>query len=256
MSSAVRYVLHAPGMVSSAASTAPQVPPTLLGHRLAREWSHLRRRPDALRRAAGWDVVEGSIHDLDQVLAAVGYGLATTPANEAALRCLVGHAADDQLAARAVLQRLLPGLLAIVRRRGTAVAEPFDELIGAAWISITTFDGARRPACLAAALIDDARHRAFRAHLRRASAGERPIEFDQDRAPAVIADPHPADELRELFAFAIQAGIADTDLDLLRRLVAAQRATDVASELGITARTVRNRRAAITGRLRDLALAA
>ena len=46
------------------------------------------------------------------------------------------------------------------------------------------------------------------------------------------------------------------DLDLLRRLLSARHAADVAAEFGVTARTVRNRRAAVTGRLRELALAA
>ena len=51
------------------------------------------------------------------------------------------------------------------------VEQPFDELVGAAWIAITTFDPARSPRCLAAALISDADYRAFRAPRRRASAG-------------------------------------------------------------------------------------
>ena len=50
---------------------------------------------------------------------------------------LVAVARHDDLAARIVLQRLLPGLLAIVRRRRShRRGEAFEELIGAAWMAI------------------------------------------------------------------------------------------------------------------------
>jgi hypothetical protein len=239
--------VHAARMSSSSSD--------LLGHRLSREWSQLRHRPDALVRASGWEIVEGSILDLDQVLAALGHGLAATPEHESAMRRIVGHAATDQLAARVVLQRVLPGLLALVRRSPCAADQPFDELVGAAWISVTTFDTAREPRCLAAALIDDARHRAFRAPQRRASASEVPTVLDPDRVPSTLGS-HPSDELTELFALATDAGVPADELDLLRRLLAARQVADVAAELGVTTRTVRTRRAAVTGRLRELALAA
>jgi hypothetical protein len=230
--------------------------PDPLGHRLQREWSQLRHHPDALRRAAGWQLVETPLRDLEQVLDAVGRGRASGLDHEIALRRLLHRAATDQLAARVVLQRILPGLLALVRRCGWMSEQPVDDLVGAAWISITAFDPARAPRCLAAALIDDARHQAFRAPQRRASAGEVPIEVDPERAPPPTGWPHPSDELTELFALATGAGVPSDDLDLLRRLLAARQVADVAAELGVTTRTVRNRRAAVTGRLRELALAA
>jgi hypothetical protein len=229
--------------------------PDLLGHRLLHEWSQLRHRPDALRRAAGWHLVEAPLRDLDQVLDALGHDRAAGPDHEIAMRQLVDRACTDQLAARVVLQRILPGLLALVRRCGWMSEQPLDDLVGAAWISITAFDPARAPRCLAAALIDDARHRAFRAPRRRASAGEVPVEVDPERVPATVRL-HPSDELAELFALATGAGVPGDDIDLLRRLLAARQVADVAAELGVTTRTVRNRRASVTGRLRELALAA
>ena len=199
--------------------------------------------------------MEAPLRDLDQVLEVLGHRRAASPDHEVAMRRLVDRAPTDQLAARVVLQRILPGMLALVRRFGWMSEQPVDDLVGAAWISITAFDPARAPRCLAAALIDDARHRAFRAPRRRASAGEVPIEVDPERAPATIRL-HPSDELTELFALATGAGVPSDDLDLLRRLLAARQVADVAAELGVTTRTVRNRRAAVTGRLRELALAA
>src|SRR5690349_21482246 len=114
---------------------------TRLGIRLDREWSQLRSRPALLLQAAGWAIVDGPLHDLDQILDAVGYQTGWTAANEAAMRRLVTYAVDDELAARVAIQRILPGLLSIVRRRGAAAThDGLDELVGAAWIGIRTFN--------------------------------------------------------------------------------------------------------------------
>lgn len=229
----------------------------LPGGRLTLEWTRLRTRPDALLQAAGWGIVDGHIDDLDQVLAAVGYEVVPTPNVEVALRRLVDTAATDELAARVVIQRLLPGLLAIVgkRRRQGLGDGAVEELLGAAWIAVRTFNPERRPACLAAALLADADYRAFRADLRRRSSTEEPVDLTT-RPIASIDEPSPADELDELFELARESGVPDADLGLLRQLLDAPRAIDLARQLQVTPRTLRNRRDRITDRLREVALAA
>jgi len=228
---------------------------TRLGYRLDREWALLRSRPQLLRRAAGWAIVEGPLHDLDQILAAVGYQTAWTAANEAAMRELVLRAAHDELAARIAIQRILPGLLAVVRRRGVA-DDGLDELIGAAWICVRTFSPSRRSRCVAAALVADADYRAFRSHWRRRCAGERPIGLVPElphREPAET----PAQLLADLLARASAAGIPDDEIELARRVGTEDISTEqLARELNVTSRTVRNRRARVTDRLRQLAVAA
>ncbi len=230
---------------------------TRLGIRLDREWSLLRSRPALLRQAAGWAIVEGPLHDLDQVLAAVGYRTDRTVANEAAMRRLVSCAADDELAARVAIQRILPGLLAVVRRRGAAAThDGLDELIGAAWIGIRTFNPDRRSQCIAAALIADADYRAFRSRWRHRCAGERPTGLTPDIPPIEPVET-PAQQLRDLFALAQAAGVPDDELELARRVGTEDISTEqLARELHVTARTVRNRRARVTDRLRQLAEAA
>lgn len=228
------------------------------GGRLAREWNHLRIRPAALRRAAEWGLVGGPLHDLGQILAAVGYEIAPSPATEQQLRQLVLLAADDELAARVVVQRILPGLIALVRRRKHLADghDTLEELLGAAWIAIRTFNPARRPVCLAAALIDDADRRAFRSRRRRPSADELPTDLTgaRDDVPAPASD-HPRDELARLFVLAIQSGVPVDDIELLRLLLSTPRVIDLAQDLAVTPRTVRNRRDRITSRLREVALA-
>ena len=85
------------------------------------------------------------------------------------LRRLVVAAADDRLAARIVLQRLLPGLLAIVRREQQRErdVDAFDLLAAEAWMAIVTYHPDRRPTDIAARLLNDARHRAFTTPRRR-----------------------------------------------------------------------------------------
>jgi DNA-directed RNA polymerase specialized sigma24 family protein len=227
------------------------------GHRLTIEWTRLRTRPDALRRATRWGLTDEPVGDLDQVLTAVGFETLGTPDAEQRLRRLVVLAADDELAGRVVVQRLLPGLLAVVRRRrrGGHGATAFDELLATLWISIRTFNPNRNPSCLAAALISDADYRAFRSANRRRSSTERPIEID-DSTPATDHTPCASDELDELLTDALAAGVPQDDIDLLRRLVDAPRAIDLADQLQVTPRTIRNRRDRITDRLREVALAA
>jgi hypothetical protein len=75
--------------------------------RLDDEWQRLRRRPDALAHAGRWRIVTGPLHDLEQI---VELTLPTRPDHERepVLHALVERAADDELAARIVLQRLCP----------------------------------------------------------------------------------------------------------------------------------------------------
>src|SRR5688572_8723362 len=82
--------------------------------RLQREWDRLRHRPSVVERARAWGVTDHGFDDLDALLALAGFRSAATDDTEAVLRRLVIRAADDELAARIVLQRVLPGLLALV----------------------------------------------------------------------------------------------------------------------------------------------
>ena len=228
-----------------------------LGGRLTREWTRLRLHPGSHSRAAGWGLVDGTLHDLDQVLAAVGYEVERTTRTEAALRQLVMIARTDELAARVVVQRLIPGLLAVVRRRaaGQRASECFEELLGAAWISIRTFNPSRQPSTIAASLISDADYLAFRSARRRRSSQEQPTEFDADSLAAPVIS-NAAEELADLLALARASHIRDEDLVFVQHLLDAATLNGAARAMQITPRTLRNRRDRVTSELRKLALAA
>src|SRR5215213_5301031 len=84
---------------------------------LDREWSLIRRRPRVVARARAWGVTGVPFGDLDELLVLAGYRVEGTAAHNGVLLRLVELARTDDLASRVVLQRVLPGLLATVRRR-------------------------------------------------------------------------------------------------------------------------------------------
>jgi len=225
------------------------------GGRLTREWTRLRTRPEHLDTARSWGLVDHHIDTLDEILEAVGYERDLSDDDERRLRRLVDLAAGDELAARIVIQRILPGLLAVVRRRRGAAEHVCEELLGAAWIAIRTFNPARSPRSVAAALISDADYAAFRAQGRRRSSLECPVDMQLSDHPHEH-EPNPCEQLADLLIDAAVAGISRDDLELVRQLLAAPTANQLAAVMQITPRTIRNRRDRITSKLRAVALAA
>lgn len=238
----VSTLAHRHGMFDVRRS--PRSDPHRLSRRLDHEWAALRRRRSALAAVGTWGLTPSPIVDLDEVLAATGYRQAAGPDHNETLRRLLALARTDDLAARIVLQRILPGLLAIVRRRGVrhGAAGLFEELIGTAWIAIRLTHVAADSEHVAATLISDAAHRAFVAPARRRSAREVAVD---PGAFAETPDPRVATALEELAALLREArehGLPSEDVELVRELVRAESTTAVAAARQVTARTVRNHR--------------
>ncbi len=187
-------------------------------------------------------MTERGFDDLDALLALAGFRTAATDDTEAVLRRLVIRAADDELAARIVLQRVLPGLLALVRRRQSRLGDDMlEHLVAAAWIAIRTFAPSRRPACMAAALISQADHACFCRPGRRMSTGE--VTFDPARVTGMPDERRisACEELAGVIADGRAAGIPIADLDLVQRLLRTGSPGQVARDLHVTTRTIRNR---------------
>ena len=112
--------------------------------------------------------------DLDELLALAGYRVEDTPTRNDVLVRLVELARTDELAARVVLQRVLPGLLAVVRRR----RQPGDaDGRSRSWSARRGWRSGRagriaEPPHVAANIVRDAAYRAFIAPGRRRSATE------------------------------------------------------------------------------------
>lgn len=228
--------------------------------RLQREWDRLSRSPRAVAIARGWHLQVERLDTLDDLLVATGYGLTgrSADADDDAVRHLLVAARAHPLAARILLQRLLPGLGAITRRRLRHGGDPMatvDELLAAAWTVIRTYPVERRPTYLVAGLLRDAEYHAFRRDHRRRTLAVTvaPDHFAESAAapPAVSA----ADELAQVLDDAARAGMAADDLALARRLAAGATSAELAAEAEVTDRTIRNHRTAMLYRLRAIALA-
>lgn len=230
---------------------------------LDREWQHLRRRPEALAAATGWAILPVPLSDLQDLLVAVGYrttggaGPDRVVQNER-LHRLLHRARSDDLAARIVLQRLVPGLVVDLARRGDhdrRATGRFDELIGSAWISVRIAHVAAGSPCVAGRLMDDAWYRAFKAPRRRRSAQELVVDPGKFQDLPAATDRSPFEELAAIVGEARRRGLDPDDVGLIQALVRSETAASLAAERCVTPRTVRNHRDRVVYSLRRLAAA-
>ena len=218
------------------------------------DWERYRARPAPVTWTAHPPLA--GCRALDDVLARVG-GDRSLPvdAADAALGIVVRLAAADELAARVVLQRILPGLVIAARRRAHASASPtvtvLVELVAQAWIGIRTYPSQRRPIKVAANLVRDAEYHVYTRPARLRSASEHPAELVDAELGAVDAVGRHDDqlvataELRAALAGARVQGVSAADVDLLGRLVLdGVTAEQLGVELDVTSRTIRSRRRA------------
>ena len=235
---------------------------TALLEELDREWERLGRRPMTRRAVAAWFADDGPLAGstlatalahverphLDDVLEATRH---RRPHAERSLGALLALAASDELAARIVLQRVLPGLVAGARRWSSLDPDAVDVVIGAAWVAITGFGARRRPSSLAPALVSDALWIAFRRASRRRAPEEVPLPLEALGERAAPRRIEPMVALAEALRAARAAGVSEADLGAIRALAAAGSPSAAARALQVTPRTVRNRRDAAGRRIRD-----
>jgi len=228
-----------------------------LSCRLDREWVQMRRRPEVLQRIRSWRLTTDAFATLDEFLTLTGHRASPTDDADRLLGRLVAVAAGDPLATRIVLQRILPGLLAIVRReqqRDPRVSA-FDVLIGEAWLSIVRYRVDARPTHVAARLLNDARHRAFTNPRRRRVIEEVPCDHETLNEMVVEVVSSPFDELVGVVGEARRRGLADHDVQAVGDLITYGTVVRVAAVKSVSTRAVRyQQRHAIT-RIRRLVAA-
>lgn len=178
-----------------------------LSARLDAEWEQLAgsfRAARALRRWAEREPMLASFPDLHWLRATV-HDRGTPERSDHLLGALVRLAAvdggDDQLAARTVLQLLLPGALRLAGTVAAASRDPVDAeaaVLAELMIGIRTFPWRRRRRAIAANLLLDTRQRLFRSRHRTgrevatgldreapAGSGTPATELDQDGSVAL-----------------------------------------------------------------------
>ena len=225
--------------------------------RLSDEWRRIARRPRAISQANQWNLPGGPVDHLDVVLERCGFD---QPGNrdhhDEYLSALVRIASHDQLAARIVLQRILPGLISIAVRRApitpNGLAGAFDLVTSAAWLVICQFPIDRRPRRVAANLLMDIEYLAFVRDSRlKSNRNERSLHPDamigvesgrfraHDTASDPVADESAFDLLMHSFTV---TGVAERDLQMLRAVAHDINSTEASVVLGLSPRSVRNRR--------------
>lgn len=127
------------------------MPPIL--EQLDREWAELATSPQAQRALSRWS-------QCHPVLAGHGDFVAVLRARQdparapALLSALAALAPDDDLAARALLQALIPGLVRLARSTGNDDAAALVELVSLAWERIRTYPATRQGSVAGNVLLD------------------------------------------------------------------------------------------------------
>lgn len=229
----------------------------LLLVRLTREWQRLAVDRQLVVQARSW-ALPVDIDTLDDILLAGGWyrsaaerrrtGPPRVPADEV-LHALLVAARDDELAARVVLQRLLPGLVTLACRwQRRWDGDVVSELLTAAWPVIRTFPYERRPLHLVANLLNDCEYHAFRRANRRLmqQVATAPHELD------CAVDPPSPDARAELAeVISCSRSLSEADIHLLALLSSGRSMLEVADAMAMSERTLRNHKARVVAHLRS-----
>lgn len=239
-------------VVSSARWRGPR-----LASRLEQEWVGLAGSPLMRRAVARWSAqasaLFGDVVDGEQLRALV-HDRSDPARADAVLGLLVREAAvdggDDPLAARVVLQLLLPGMVCLQRRLSWMVAdglvedvEELDAATSAALAGlIRRYPWRRRPTKVAANLLLDTQMTVRGSY-------RHPPTVPEGLQPAlgggVVDDGQdPAAELLEVFVWAVRERVVSAaDVLLITRTkVGGEPLTDLAAELGVGVKTLARRR--------------
>lgn len=226
---------------------------------LEEEWEELRRSARAARRLRAWRDEDATLafDSVDDLVAFVERRDLHPEVIDRVLVALARRAPTDATAARVLLQLLLPGCKALVRRYGHDRRDERGAFIVAeAWTRIRTYPIERRPAKIAANVLGDVRQRLLRS-LVEAPEHVSLAAIPEPLLPMVLAEPEAGSEVVEILATAVDRGLIDRDtahLVALTRLGGASVAS-VAPRFDASEQTLRRRRLRAERRLRALAAA-
>ena len=212
------------------------------------EWERLAYSRPILRKVNAWPFMPHPVQNLDEVLVLAGFGRPIDDSEgDRMLWELVRHAEHDELAARIVLHRVMPSILSMVRRRGRVVpggtTAAMNEAIGAAWMVIRQFPHHRRHHKIASNLVRDIEYHAFvrEYRLKRVSESQVGNEMMVNVPHDPQIDPL-AERLDDVLCEALENGVSYEHIVLLERLGAGETTDQLAREVGLSTRTLRNRR--------------
>lgn len=241
---------------------------------LQKEWNRLNYCPRTLDAVNSWGLADRRFNSLDEVLHSAGYfGAKCDERADRVLAAIVRRAATDQLAARIVLQRVFPPMLAIGRRRGRSRSVGFDYafslVLSHAWEIIRTYPIDRRPTKIAANIVRDIEYLAFVRRERRRPWHDRlddhwdlvVDDYTTDSHGTALdrganeAEPHAEELLREVLDEARHLHVSERSIRILESL-RTQSVEQLARHYGVSCRTVREWRRDALNELRERMLSA
>lgn len=259
---------HPAGMTRHTTQPQPHTP-LLLSHPTNRalrgvvaEWNAVTHNPRAVRRANAWGLPGEPVTCLDDMVRRAGFGgpKACDDA-DAYLLALVKLAATDALAAQIVLQRILPPILGIARRRGKQEPGGSDaavsDLLTQAWFVITAYPAERRPRKVAANIVRDIEYFEYVADNRPRKTSVQYIDHEllttaETSISLANATPGPDDDVRHFLLELERRGVSRVRIEILRLSSEGWRSADIARHLGLKERTARWHRAAALAAARDI----
>ena len=237
------FTAHASPIVSSEATTSSL-------KRLIDEWNGMSTRPSALRRANSWGLPGEPVSNLDEIVVRAGFGgPITCDEADQYLAALVRIAKTDDLAARAVLHRVIPPMISIASRRGHRRREEVDDamtrVLAQAWMIIRSYPSERRPRKIAANIVRDIEYKEFVASARVRKAVVEYYEPDDVATQAASIASHEVSihtgptATNEVMNDLERRKIDPQKLAILRLLSAGYTSGEIATKLNMRPRTVR-----------------
>lgn len=212
------------------------------------EWNRMAHRPAVLRRVNQWEFLPRPVDTLDDLLVLCGFGLGNEDElGDDILWHLVVRAEHDELAARIVLHRILPALMAIARRRGVTmkggIPSAISDVLAMGWIVIREFPHERRRHKIAANLVLDVEYYGFVRGSRLVRVAESQVGDDMlSKLIEVPTPPHVELELDDVLVVANELGVNTKHIELLHQLGHGMSGDEAADARGISPRTIRNHR--------------
>ncbi len=226
--------------------------------KLIKEWELINSRRKEVDVVNSWKLPGDKIKNLDQVLTRAGFNTARDDSQgDSYLWLLVKRASTDELAARIVLQRILPPLISIARRRGQIMQGGVDaaisDVLPSAWTVIRQYPWHRRPSKVASNLVLDSEYFAFVQGNR--SKKVKIFTVEPRLLSEIVAAPQSDDfeprvSLENLLSLAIAQGIDSRHVEVLRAVAEGQTAATISKHYGIAERTARAWRAQAISELR------
>ncbi len=220
------------------------------------EWEQLRSRRTTLRTVNSWDFMPRRVVDLDEVLELCGFGRAVDDVDgDRLLWHLVKQAETCDVAARIVLHRILPALMAMAKRRGQlahgGMEAAMTDILATAWCVIREYPHHRRHHKVAANLVRDTEYHAFVRHHRLRHVDETQVGDEMLQRMIESNQEDDSREIVDVLNDAAEMGVDPHHLALLREFANGRTSDDIAARLGVSSRTVRNHKRNALDALRE-----